>query len=217
MVVKNPITFNNNPSACGDGPLSFASVNEQIFIRNCTVNGCHAGGSLNLTTYEGVKENLAQIKGSVLANRMPPVGPLAVQDKELLLTWINQGAPLREEDANLNCVQGEADTQPEPDVDLEPLLQANYESLKTQVFAQNCLGCHGAGSRIGDFASYEAITDSSQSDLFNREDSGQSEFVLRLITEGRGLMPPPRSGLPRLSPEVVEVIKTWISNGMPRE
>jgi hypothetical protein len=218
-VIKHSSSPNINSSTCGAQPISFASVNTQIFIRNCTVNGCHAGGSLNLTTYEGVRANLAQVKDSVLGNRMPPMGPLSVQDKELLVTWINQGAPLRAEDAVIDCLPNESEVNPEPEVEPqpEPLLQPTYESLKIEVFAQNCLGCHGAGSRIGDFASYEAITGSGQSDLFNREDPGRSEFVLRLVAEGNGLMPPPRSGLAPLSPEVVEVIKTWISNGMPRE
>ncbi|MEZ4814390.1 MAG: hypothetical protein R3A80_04185 [Bdellovibrionota bacterium] len=202
-----------NPLSCGTKGISYASIHSQILIRNCTVNGCHSGSSINLTTYEEVKANLAQVKEAVLADRMPPRGPLAAIDKELLVTWINQGAPFNEEDANLECSGDPGDVDPPP-----PVLQATYESLKANVFMQNCLGCHKAGARIGDFSTYEAITSEGISELFDIEHPDRSEFVARLVTDNeRAVMPPQRTGLPKLSLDVVEVIETWIANGMPKE
>lgn len=204
-----------DPAYCGDMPISYASVNAQIFIKNCTVNGCHGGAApIDLSTHESVRGNLPGIKTAVLANRMPPMGPLSATDKMLLLAWINQGAPLRSEDADLACgneIEGDTD-QP------EPLLQPTYESLRANVFTQNCLGCHRAGSRIGDFASYEAITSEANRDLFSAPLPENTEFVARLTTQdATKVMPPPRTGLARLSPEVIEVINAWIANGQPKE
>lgn len=225
-IIKNPDDGSRlRPLTCGTRALSYASVNTQIFTQNCTQ--CHAGGSLDLTTYEGVKANLSRAKDAILGNRMPPSGPLSLDDKTLLLNWIAQGAPLREEDANTECLEAQdpppppPPVEPEPDdpVDpVEPVLQATYDSLREQVFMQNCLGCHGAGSRIGDFSSHEAITSERNARLFNRESPSESIFIQRLVTENAAaLMPPPRTGLAPLSPEVVSVVQQWIANGLPKE
>ncbi len=224
-VVKN--AGNNpfvDPQRCGTKALSYTSINAQVFAPNCIQ--CHASGGLNLATYEGVTANLNRAKDAILGNRMPPSGPLSLDDKTLLLNWIAQGAPLDEEDANTDCLEAQdpppppppVEPEPEDPVDEEPILQATYESLRANVLQQNCLGCHGAGSRIGDFASYEAITSTSNAGLFNQERPAESKFIQRLLTEDTTkLMPPPRTGLPRLAPEVVSVVQQWIANGLPKE
>ena len=209
-VIKNAGSGNNvNPAGCGDTPISFASVNEQIFLKNCI--SCHASGSPNgisLSTYAEVKANILRIKDSVLANRMPKAGPLSGADKILLVSWISQGAPERAEDADMSC----AEHPPE-----ETLLQPTYESLKTKVFSQNCNGCHREGGRLKDFSSYEAITSNANSGMFNQENPDESEFVKRLVTSDvQKVMPPQRTGLPKLSPDVVAVIKEWIARGLPK-
>jgi hypothetical protein len=53
--------------------------------------------------------------------------------------------------------------------------------------------------------------------MFNQENPDESEFVKRLVTSDvQKVMPPQRTGLPKLSPDVVAVIKEWIARGLPK-
>jgi hypothetical protein len=206
-----------DPLSCGDTPISYASVNEHIFIRNCTVNGCHSGNGLNLTTYEGVHNALPAIKGAVLSNKMPPAGPLPFEDKVLLLSWINQGGPRNAEDANMNC-SNENPPPPPP-----PGLQPTYVSLREKVLAQNCLLCHNSEHPdpehpIGDFSSYEAMTSPANMHIFDMHEPSNSELIRRVSsTDPAVVMPPPDSLLEPLPAEVIAVMKEWIAKGVPKE
>ena len=100
-VIKNAQGGAINPAACSDQPITYASVNNEVFAKSCAT--CHTGGNVDLSTYAGAKANAQLEKSAVLTNHMPPTGPIDYNDKSMLLSWINQGSPLNAGDANMSC------------------------------------------------------------------------------------------------------------------
>jgi hypothetical protein len=71
----------------GDGRITFAEVNTQIFTPKCA--SCHSG----FDTYKGVSGRLQSIRQAVETDRMPlRAPPLSDKLKTLLADWIDQGA-----------------------------------------------------------------------------------------------------------------------------
>lgn len=76
------------------GPISFALVFERVFAPNCV--SCHGQrGGVNLETYDNVFANRQAIVDAVDGGFMPPRSrsPLSPEQKELLMRWIQSGAP----------------------------------------------------------------------------------------------------------------------------
>ncbi len=79
--------------------INFATVLEKVIQTNCFK--CHTAatgnkGDVNLETYENVFHWRAEIADEVSHNRMPTKRgtPLTPEQKQLILTWISEGAPL---------------------------------------------------------------------------------------------------------------------------
>lgn len=71
---------------------TYPNVAEKVFKARCT--GCHGTkGGINLESYENIKPHLSIIRAVVDADEMPPKTPLAPEQKQLLLKWIDAGAP----------------------------------------------------------------------------------------------------------------------------
>ena len=77
--------------------ISFDEVLKKVIKTNCLK--CHSeiggnSGELNFETYESVFENRNRIKNEVSTDQMPPKNgvPLTIDQKKLILTWIDQGS-----------------------------------------------------------------------------------------------------------------------------
>lgn len=97
---------NNNTSegSTTPGTIDYALVNSQIFAPICV--HCHSqmagnSGGVNLETYQNVLMNLSDVQAAVATNFMPLNGPPLSQNlKNLLNTWIANGAPQSESPSN---------------------------------------------------------------------------------------------------------------------
>jgi hypothetical protein len=74
--------------------ISYVREIRPIFEAECTTSGCHASNTRysDLTTYQGVKENAADIRFFVDIGRMPPNGRLPETQVKKIIDWIDQGA-----------------------------------------------------------------------------------------------------------------------------
>ena len=203
-------------------PIEFAQVQTEIFGTSTDSTGkcltCHQVGGrlLPLESYTVVKARLAQIEDSVRSNRMPKNGPLDPSKKQLLYNWIAQGAPELARDAvqveSCNSTDPTAPTDPVDPIDpVKPSLEPNYESLRKEIFASQCLGCHDGSGIFSfyDFSNYESII--SYKKLFDLpSDGSDSRFVNSLVTAAM-----PRNGKP-LSTEQIEVVRQWVALGLPK-
>lgn len=184
--------------------ISYYEINSKVLSTKCL--SCHdAGSKIRLDTYESAKKNLKNIEKTVLLSRsMPrsPVKPLQKEDLLLLAAWIKAGGP----ETPLNG------TQVEP----EPQLEPNFESIKRHVLNRKCLACHTPG------ASVERIPLVTKEDLLesnldivvpgNPDDSG---LIIVLEEGARKFMPPKTSGFTSVTPEEKAIIRQWIESGAP--
>jgi hypothetical protein len=84
-------TYLENPDL-----VSFSAQILPIIEANCNTVGCHSPLDVNepLTNYEEVKKNLLDVQIMVLNGTMPPPPDVITQsERELILLWIEQGAP----------------------------------------------------------------------------------------------------------------------------
>ena len=74
--------------------VSFSATVFPIFETSCSYAGCHDrfDPNLPLTNYTEIKYEVGPIRESILANTMPKTGELTPDEKESILTWIEQGA-----------------------------------------------------------------------------------------------------------------------------
>lgn len=207
-------TFFESPSCT---PLSFAQIQNEIFGTPANAQGkclfCHQVGSslIALNSYDAVKSRLGQIEDSVRNNRMPKNSPLSADKKRLLFSWIQQGSPELADPTKVseNCDSGK---DPVPSPNPTPvLIEPNYESLRQNIFASRCLGCHDDSGifSLYDFSSYESIVNYQK--LFELPaDGSESRFVKALVS---GSMP--KNGTPLIADQI-EVIRQWVALGLPK-
>lgn len=72
---------------------SFSQVQQSVFLVRC--QNCHqASGAFTFEDYKTVKSMLAKVENRVFSIAdMPPGRPLSDEQKNLLLDWIEDGAP----------------------------------------------------------------------------------------------------------------------------
>ena len=86
-VIKTAVT--------ADSATVFFTTDIQPLIANkCATSGCHAssGNFITLETYTQIEQNKARVNSEVIAGSMPQGGALPQSDKDLIQTWINEGA-----------------------------------------------------------------------------------------------------------------------------
>ncbi len=72
--------------------IDFATVNTQVFESSCT--RCHDFSSkLDLQSYANIKQHLSKVQWAIANDKMPPKKPLSPELKDLVIKWIDQGAP----------------------------------------------------------------------------------------------------------------------------
>lgn len=96
----NPTTNPNDSTAkdttnMGGLTVSFASQISPLIKSKCATPGCHAGSFSNsprLETYAQISASKTKVNARVSAGTMPQGGPLPQSEKDLIQTWINEGA-----------------------------------------------------------------------------------------------------------------------------
>lgn len=181
--------------------ISFASVKQAVLKPRCIV--CHDGspGKWDCAAYDTIKERVEKIKQRVLVRKdMPPGTPLSSSQIELLSRWIEAGAP-------------EHGTAPiTPETPLEP----KFDSIREKIFVPMCSKCHIAGgtSQQVPLLILEDLLNSPRELIkpFNPDES-QLIIALKKKTTKPKNMPPPDSGIRKLTREEIGVISEWIAQG----
>lgn len=176
--------------------VTFSEVEKQVLTPRCVQ--CHPG----YNDYETVRANLNGIAASVASNRMPQNGPLSERQKGLLLGWIAAGAP-----------QGTVTPiRPNPD---DNELRPTYASISRLVLGKKCVVCHNPQGRVPflDLSTREAIW--LQRDSLLNFKKPEESYLLEVIQDPFEPMPPLGSPFEQVTDEEVEVLKEWISKGMP--
>lgn len=82
-------------SGSGEGPI-FQMVSSQVIEPHClrchSESGANRGG-VNLEGYDNVRKLLPEIQREISQGTMPPRGPLDQSLQDLILKWIEIGAP----------------------------------------------------------------------------------------------------------------------------
>ena len=182
---------------------------------------CHS----HFNEFAVVKEQLGSIFGLVMEDKMPfpkrkglPVTPLEKPLKDLLVQWVNAGAPYSE----LNP------KGPDYSSDLKP----NWISLRNNIFGPKCIKCHNSyGSRgVGFMENYDELLKWNESrKIFDFENPNNSRFIGGLL----GRVNPENNefffdkmplniaaddvltDIPELTEEEIQVVEKWIELKLP--
>ena len=143
--------------------------------------------------------------------------PLSADMKNLLKFWIDSGAP----EKSLPPSGGE--NREDQDDDLkkpgdreEVILEAKWGSISKNIIFPKCAQCHnpnGEGSFL-DLTNLDKIKEQKDyiiGDYNKPEDS----LLYEVITDPFEPMPPPRSGLSKLTEAEVKVLADWIKADLP--
>ena len=199
--------------------VSFQDIKDQVLTPQCIQ--CHS----HFNEFAVVKEQLGSIFGLVMEDKMPfpkrkglPVTPLEKPLKDLLVQWVNAGAPYSE----LNP------KGPDYSSDLKP----NWISLRNNIFGPKCIKCHNSyGSRgVGFMENYDELLKWNESrKIFDFENPNNSRFIGGLL----GRVNPENNefffdkmplniaaddvltDIPELTEEEIQVVEKWIELKLP--
>ncbi len=203
------------PGDTGAGPgITFEQVKSQVFqprCFSCHGNGASSGG-VNLSTFASARTWASQIKFAVINNTMPksPNPPLAPAEKDLVIAWVDAGAP------NTGAGGGNCDpdnpgngepTDPldpieEPLTEVPPDSEITYELVRNKIFKFRCFACHSTAGGNADGLNLETY--------FNTVD--EIDDIYEEVSEGRMPLPP----RPPLNQIERTTLLRWIDIGAPR-
>ena len=150
-----PNQANNNQADGSRGQPSYDQINQEVIGPVCLA--CHhAGGrSPDLSTYQSVFRNQADILNDVTTGRMPVGGGITEQQKAELISWLNAGAPQN------GIAAPTPPTTPTPSPSPDPVVipittVPSYADMNSEVFIPACLACHG-GHQEPDLSTYAGI------------------------------------------------------------
>lgn len=90
-------TDKGNTLDCSTTPKTFATDANPLIQTYCNQAACHEPGSTNgpgpLTNYTQIFNARMAIRGAVEANLMPQNTTLTLAQKNIILCWIDNGAP----------------------------------------------------------------------------------------------------------------------------
>ncbi len=94
-------------------------------------------------------------------------------------------------------------------------IEPTYESINEHIFIPKCAKCHtedGDGAFMYDMTDLASIIFADENAITKKDPV--SSYLIKSVTrtDKKRMPPPPR---PELSPEEIEVLKTWISKGAP--
>ena len=231
---KHVKTPNNSAINYDVNQMGYKEMNSVVFNR-CTQ--CHSqsnpSGSIVLDSYEAIKTNLSKVQDEVSGGTMPPDAPLPTNEINLVVDWIQLGAPefpRRGQDPGASPTPATSpEPSPSPDPSASPTasvspspspsetpapsgLVATYTSIRQHVFEPKCLSCHSAGhsQKKRPLDSYEAMMAASK--LVVPGNPAKSTVYIEV---SGGTMPPRHQNA--VTDFEVEVIKAWIQNGAPKD
>jgi hypothetical protein len=81
-------------TASGGATVSFARDINPLIQSTCATPGCHAAraNSPELTSYTLIEASKDRVISRIRLGSMPPSGPLPQRQKDLIQTWIDEGA-----------------------------------------------------------------------------------------------------------------------------
>lgn len=188
-----------NAPLIASSDISYATVKQAVFVPRCVM--CHDGspGKWGAGTFADVKERIEKINQRVLERKdMPPGSPLSPSQMELLSTWIAAGAP----------EQGKAPVVI-PDTPLEP----KYASINEKIFIPLCSKCHLPGGSAAQVPLTRNELLNSPRLLVVPFKADESGLFIAVRRKDKKRMPPPDSGIRKLTPEEIAVIVEWINAG----
>ena len=222
-------TVNKNPGGGGGGgspaaasALSFANVQSKVLGTSCMP--CHASprnaGGVNLEKYENVFASRQGIREAVASGAMPPSG-MTDDKKQLLISWIDAGAPF--DTAPGTEAPKPGDPQPSPAPSATPTDDhgdddhgghhddddddddhggrrggLTWDNVNARVIQTSCKGCHSAPANRG------GVNLETYEDVFAKRSS-----IRRAVAGGEM---PPRG----MSGDKKDLLIAWIDAGAPR-
>jgi uncharacterized membrane protein len=189
---------------CDPNKIYFQTQVMPIISSNCAMSGCHdaatSSDGVTLTSYEGVRRevspgNLEDSEIWELINETdpdklmprPPRAPLTEDQKNLIRSWILQGAD------NLVCNDQPSGCSPANvsfAADIQPIINTN------------CIGCHNASTLSG------GVNLSSHSGVLVVAQSGK--LYNAVSQNGLATPMPPNGKLPACD---IQKIKVWVDEG----
>ncbi len=211
----NDTTFNPGGSGgipCDPDTVYFQNDVLPLLQSSCGVVGCHdeqtAEEGVILTSYLSVmqtgevvpfqpleSEIYEKIIDSDPDDRMPPppAAPLNADQKNMIYTWIAQGA------LNNSCEQLECDS-----------VNVSFSQTVFPIIQNSCLGCHSGPNPNGGIS----LTNYQQIKVAASVSVGSPGSLLGAITHAPGNTPMPQNGM-QLSDCKIAQIRNWIQEGMP--
>lgn len=191
---------------CDPDTVYFQNTIMPLILSNCAISGCHDAEThkegLNMSTYEGIMDDHDDLVDPGNANnsdlyeqlfesgddRMPPSpnAPLTSAEKELIYTWIEQGA--------LNNYCEDCDTT-----------EVTYAGTIAPIMSTFCIGCHDGSN---------ASTSIDLTDYNGVSMQAESGALLGSVRHevGYETMPFGGSWLPDCQ---IEQIRIWVESGYP--
>jgi len=209
--LPDPTDSTTNPTnthPCSPDSVYFDQQILPLLRSNCAMSGCHdalsAEDGVILDSYSSVKSTAGikinnpsdsklyeAITETDLDDRMPPApqAPLSVEQKALILKWIQQGAP------NLTCDASCDTTNIRYSTVIQPLINAK------------CLGCHNGSNASGGI---------SLSNYANVKSVVTSQQLWGSVNHLQGYKPMPYpAGGAKLPQCELDQIRIWIQAGAP--
>jgi len=183
--------------------VTFSEVSDKIFKTSCTQ--CHPGYS----DYNSVFPDANKILDAVLTGRMPKNAPALNQDsKELLNSWVRDGAPLSQEQRTRTKPPGQSEPNDE--------LVATWSSISKKLIFPKCVSCHNPSGQASflDLSTRQSFFNEREYLLNNLSDANNS-YLVEILRDTEEPMPPVWSGIERLSEKEIQVIIEWIDKGLP--
>jgi uncharacterized membrane protein len=189
------------------GTVDFKMVYDKVLKNKCS--GCHDGTDadpkvFDISDYTEIFKRVDAVKERIARHgdgQMPPADKdqLTVDEKALLNTWLNDGAPQK--------------VQPTPQAELLP----TYKSISKNIFENKCMSCHAEGKKnFKDYAlePLSAIVMGQDQQAIVKKDANSTKLIHSVLrTDAKKRMP--RKADP-LTQQEVDTLKKWIALGCPQ-
>jgi mono/diheme cytochrome c family protein len=200
-------TIGTGSVVCDPDTIYFQQMILPLLNSNCAVSGCHdpetAEDDVVLSDYQSIMATADVVpfqpdESDIIEvlfetdpeDMMPPPGntPLTMEQKNLLIEWINQGA------LNNSCVATQCDTT-----------NVSFSQNVFPIISNNCTGCHSGNNPSGDIS----LTN------YNEVKEAVLNFDLLNSILWNGLAENMPKNANQLSDCQIGMIEIWINDGTP--
>jgi len=197
--------IDNLPEVCFDTEVL------PVFKTNCSISGCHDGSheGFALNSYTTIRHGVtpgkpysSELYKAIISkwgeNRMPPSGPISLENRTLIRVWIEQGANNTSCDTTTTGGTGDGVTRACFSRDIQPVLISHCAMTS----------CHDVASHK---EGYIFTTYSYTLNAVSAGNPTSSKLYQVLKATGESHMPP--TAKPQLTTAQIDSIKNWISYG----